>query len=173
MLNYERKKVRIKKKLGIKESFIRGIKNRDFLLYLFILLSKTLLFIALVSDDKANGIDFKNMFFSLPPLGAWIAINAAYISIALLFKGNKQKWCFWTLDLIFSLLVTGDMRYYRSNSEFLNYHMFSMTSNLENLGSSIISMLRLVDMLFFIDIIVLFCRNIKNKNEYEEIKRNY
>lgn len=172
MLNYERKKVRIKKKLGIKESFIKGIKNRDFLLYLFILLSKTLLFIALVSDDKANGIDFKNMFFSLPPLGAWITINAAYISIALLFKGNKQKWCFWILDLIFSILVVGDMWYYRSNSVFLNYHMFSMTSNLENLGSSIISMLRLVDMLFFIDIIVLFCRNLKNKNEYKKIKRN-
>ena len=161
MLNYERRNITIKKNASIKRSFIEAVKNKDFLIYLAILLSKTLLFIALVSDDKANGINFKNMFFSLPPLGAWIVINSAFLAIALFFKGKSQKWCFWILNLLFSLLVLGDMWYYRSNSVFLNYHMFSMTSNLENLGSSIISMLRWVDILFFIDIIVLAFLNIK------------
>lgn len=172
MLNYERRNITIKKNASIKRSFIEAVKNKDFLIYLAILLSKTLLFIALVSDDKANGINFKNMFFSLPPLGAWIVINSAFLAIALFFKGKSQKWCFWTLNLLFSLLVLGDMWYYRSNSVFLNYHMFSMTSNLENLGSSIISMLRWVDILFFIDIIVLAFLNIKKRNSFKEIKRN-
>lgn len=172
MLNYERTSITIKEKLSIKKSFIEAVRNKDFLIYLAIFLSKTLLFIALVSDDKANGINFKNMFFSLPPLGAWIVINSAFLAIAFFFKGSGQKWCFWTLNLLFSLLILGDMWYYRSNSVFLNYHMFSMTSNLENLGSSIISMLRVVDILFFIDIIVLAYFNVKNRKSFKEVKRN-
>lgn len=172
MINYERKSIRVRQKLSIKRSFIEAVTNKDFIIYLTILLSKTLLFIALVSDDKANGINFKNMFFSLPPLGAWVVINSAFLAIALFFKGNSQKWCFWILNLLFSLLVLGDMWYYRSNSVFLNYHMFSMTSNLENLGTSIISMLRLVDILFFIDIIILAFSNIKKRKSFRKVKRN-
>ena len=95
MINYERKSIRVRQKLSIKRSFIEAVTNKDFIIYLTILLSKTLLFIALVSDDKANGINFKNMFFSLPPLGAWVVINSAFLAIALFFKGNSQKWCFW------------------------------------------------------------------------------
>ncbi len=172
MINYERKSIRVRQKLSIKRSFIEAVTNKDFIIYLTILLSKTLMFIALVSDDKANGINFKNMFFSLPPLGAWVVINSAFLAIALFFKGNSQKWCFWILNLLFSLLVLGDMWYYRSNSVFLNYHMFSMTSNLENLGTSIISMLRLVDILFFIDIIILAFSNIKKRKSFRKVKRN-
>lgn len=172
MISCNRKEPEVKNKFSIKESFITAVKNKDFLVYLVILLCKTLLFIALISDDKANGINFKNMFFSLPPFGAWIAINSAFLAIALFFKGNKQKWCFWTLDVLFTILIIGDMWYYRSNSVFLNYHMFSMTSNLENLGSSIISMIRLVDILFLINIVVFAYLNIKNRKKGRKTARN-
>ena len=40
--------------LKMKESFMTGIKNKDFLLFLVILLVKSLAFIILISDDKAN-----------------------------------------------------------------------------------------------------------------------
>lgn len=172
MISCNREEPEVKNKFSIKESFITAVKNKDFLVYLVILLCKTLLFIALISDDKANGINFKNMFFSLPPFGAWIAINSAFLAIALFFKGNKQKWCFWTLDALFTILIIGDMWYYRSNSVFLNYHMFSMTSNLENLGSSIISMIRLVDILFLINIVVFAYLNIKNRKKGRKTARN-
>lgn len=158
--------------LKLKESFMTGIKNKDFLLFLSILLIKSLVFIILISDDKANGVDIKHIFYSMPPFLVWLAVQAAFISIALLFKGKAQKWTFWILDLIFTIIVIGDMWYFRSNSVFLNYHMFKMTSNLENLGSSIISMFRFVDLFFIIDLIVIAFKNIKNRKSIITYSRN-
>ena len=158
--------------LKMKESFMTGIKNKDFLLFLVILLVKSLAFIILISDDKANGIDINHIFYSMPPFLVWITVQTAFISIALLFKGKAQKWAFWTLDLIFTIIVIGDMWYFRSNSVFLNYHMFKMTSNLENLGSSIISMFRFVDVFFIIDLIVIALKNIKNRKSISTYSRN-
>ncbi|MBD7911481.1 MULTISPECIES: LTA synthase family protein [Clostridium] len=172
MLNYKEEVIYRNIPTRIKDKFFEGIKNRDFLLTLVIILIKTLLFLALLSDDKANGIHLKSIFFSMPPLGAWLAINAAFVAIGLFFNGKVQKWSFWTLNLLFTILVIGDMWYYRSNSVFLNYHMFSMTSNLDNLGSSIVSMVRLVDGLFLIDLVIMAVKNIKNRKTYTKHSRN-
>lgn len=64
------------------------------------------------------------------------------------------------------------MWYFRSNAVFLNYHMFKMTSNLDNLTSSIISMFRMVDILFIIDLVVIAFRNIRFRKTYTKYKRN-
>jgi phosphoglycerol transferase MdoB-like AlkP superfamily enzyme len=47
-----------------------------------------------------------------------------------------------------------------------------MTSNLDNLGSSIISMVRLVDAIFLIDLVVMAVKNIKNRKTYTKYSRN-
>ncbi|MDS0524385.1 LTA synthase family protein [Clostridium sp. SHJSY1] len=172
MLNYKDEVVKLSMPAKIKMKFIEGINNKNFKINLIIILVKTLLFIALLSDDKANGIHLKSVFIALPPFGGWIAINAAFVSLGLFFKGRAQKWSFWGLNLLFTILVIGDMWYYRSNSVFLNYHMFSMTSNLDNLGSSIISMVRLVDGIFLIDLVVMAVINIKNRKTYTKNPRN-
>ncbi|MGL4772032.1 MAG: LTA synthase family protein, partial [Clostridium sp.] len=174
MLNYninqETEKVNLP--LRIKRKFIEGVKNRDFLITLSLILFKSTLFIFLISDDKANGVNLKLVFYSMPPILVWITILSAYISIAFYFKGRAQKWSFYVLNLLFTILCIGDMWYYRSNSVFLNYHMLGMTSNLENLGSSIISMIRLVDIVFIIDLVYLLIKNIKNRNSYKKYERN-
>lgn len=173
MLNYEEEIV-IKEKLSlrIKEKFIEGVKNKDFLITLGTLLIKSLIFIMLISDDKANGVNFKQVFYSMPPFLVWITVNSAFLSLGLFFNEKVQKWAFWTLNLLFTLIVIGDMWYFRSNAVFLNYHMFKMTSNLDNLGSSIISMFRMVDILFIIDLVVIAFINIRFRNNYTKYKRN-
>lgn len=172
MLNYNETIIKERLTLKIKNRFIEGLKNKDFLMHLVAILLKTIFLIILISDDKANGINIKTLLFSVPPLGAWLTINAAFLSIGLFFKGKVQRWTFWTLNLLFTLLVIGDMWYFRSNAVFLNYHMFSMTSNLDNLGSSIISMVRLVDSIFLIDLIVIGVKNIKDRKNITKDNRN-
>lgn len=172
MINYNKEYKKEILPLHIKTKFINAIKNKDFLLNLSLIILKSFLFIALLSDDKANGINISLIFMSLPPLVIWIAVNSIFIAIALFFKGKMQKWVFWTLNLLFTLLVIGDMWYYRSNSVFLNYHMFSMTSNLDNLGSSIISMMRPIDLVFIIDLVIMAVLNVKNRKNIKKENRN-
>lgn len=173
MLNIDNRVVVTERfQLRIKRRFIEGVKNKDFLITLILLLLKSLLFIMLISDDKANGFNFRNMFFSMPPILVWTAVHTTLLSIVLLFNGQVQRWIFWSMNLAITLLIIGDMWYFRSNSVFLNYHMFSMTSNLENLASSIVSMFRLVDLVFVIDLIYLAFRNIKYRKTSHKYSRN-
>ncbi|MGG7176324.1 LTA synthase family protein [Clostridium paraputrificum] len=173
MLNYgEEVVIKEKLPLRIKKKFIEGVKNKDFLRTLITLLIKTLVFIVLISDDKANGVNLRQIFYSMPPFLVWVTINSAFLSLGFFFNGKAQKWAFWALNLIFTIIVIGDMWYFRSNAVFLNYHMFGMASNLDNLGSSIISMFRMVDILFIIDLIVIAFRNIKFRKSDITYKRN-
>ncbi|VYU01588.1 Lipoteichoic acid synthase 1 [Clostridium tertium] len=173
MLNYDEEIV-IKENLPlrIKKKFIEGVKNKDFLTTLGMLLIKTLVFILLISDDKANGVNLKQAFYSMPPILVWITVNSAFLSLGFFFNEKVQKWAFWTLNLLFTFIIIGDMWYFRSNAVFLNYHMFKMTSNLDNLGSSIISMFRMVDILFIIDLVIIAFRNIKCRKSTINYKRN-
>lgn len=155
-----------------KMKFVEAIKNNDFLTNFVLILVKSLIFILLISDDNANGVNIMRVFFSMPPVLVWFAFVSIFLSIAFCFKGKAQKWAFWIMNLIFTLIVIGDIWYYRSNSSFLNYHMFSMTSNLDNLGSSIISMVRLVDILFIIDLVYIAYRNIRFKKIMKTYNRN-
>lgn len=168
MLNYNLNTEKERVPLKIKRKFIECVKNKDYLISLSLLMAKTLLFVVLISDDKANGINPKLVFYSMPPLLVWITIITVFLSISFFFKGKVQKWAFWILNFFFTLIVIGDMWYFRSNSVFLNYHMFGMANNLENLGSSIISMVRPVDFIFIIDLIILGYKNIRGKGKTYE-----
>lgn len=172
MLNYIEEVVVVSLPIRIKQSIIAGVRNKYFLENLAMILVKTLVFLMLISDDNANGVNLKQVFYSMPPLMVWIAVNSTFLSIGLFFKDKSQRWCFFALNCIFTILIIGDIWYFRSNSVFLNYHMFSMTSNLENLGSSIISMFRLVDILFISDLLFIAIRNIKDSKTIINYNRN-
>lgn len=163
MLNYDLERAKVSMPLQVKRNFVLAIKNKDFLYNFIGILIKSVLFMLLISDDKANGINLRHVFWSIPPFVVWFAIISLYLSLGFFFKGKLQKWCFFTLNLIFTFIVIGDLWYFRSNSVFLNIHMFSMVSNLDNLGSSIISMIRAVDFLFLIDIMYIAYLNIKKR----------
>ena len=158
--------------LRAKLKFVEAVKNRDFLLHFTLILVKSLIFILLISDDNANGVNIMRVFYSMPPILVWFALISIFLCLAFCFKGKMQKWVFWGLNLLFTIVVIGDIWYFRSNSSFLNYHMFKMTSNLDNLGSSIFSMIRLVDVLFIIDLIYIAIRNIKDRKKYKVYNRN-
>lgn len=172
MLNYNEEVVIDSLPLRIKNSFVEGITNKYFSENLIMLLLKTLMLLILISDDKVNGVNFKLIFYSVPPILVWTMVNSAFLSLGFFFKGSAQKWSFLGLNLFFTLIVIGDIWYLRSNSSFLNYYMFGMTNNLEDLGSSIFSMFRIVDIVFVIDLVVISFRNIKFSKTIKKYNTN-
>lgn len=131
---------------------------------------KTIIFLLLISDDNAVSVNFKSVLYSMPPILVYFCFIALILSFSYLFKNKWHCWSFLFLDMLVTLIYIGDIWYYRGNRSFLNYHMFGYTSNLDNLGDSIFAMFRPIDLIFIVDIILLFILIIKNKKDYRNFK---
>lgn len=134
---------------------------------------KTLLFFCLISSDTATTVNFKTIFFSAPPILAYLSFFLLAISPAFLFTGKAHKWSFAIINLFITILYIGDIWYFRSNRSFLNYHMLQYSSNLDNLGSSVIAMFRWVDLLFLLDLIFIIVLTIKSNLKFKSYKTQF
>lgn len=138
--------------------------------YAFILL-KTILFILLISSDKGTSI-YNLTFHSMPPIMVYLAFISIYLSFSFLFSKVYHPLSNIVLNGCLSIIYIGDLWYYRSNHSFLNYHMFKITGNLENLGDSILAMFRPIDILFIIDIFILCYIFYKSRSQYRNFRKN-
>ncbi|GIM28666.1 phosphoglycerol transferase [Clostridium polyendosporum] len=172
MLNYKRKYRYGGVKESIKNSFYDIKINRIFWYTFFCILIKSILFLVLISDDKANGINPMKIFYSVPPFLVYFSFIISTLSFSYIFKGRVQLWSFFTTNLLITTLYIGDIWYYRSNSSFLNFNMLQMMSNLDNLGSSILSMTRLIDILFIVDLVFQIVISIRYMSYFKKIQRN-
>ncbi|MDD7794023.1 LTA synthase family protein [Clostridium sp. 'White wine YQ'] len=160
-----------KRFLGTFRDTIKDIVHNKYFIITFILIFlKSILFMALISDDKANGINPMRVFYSFPPFLVYFSFILIFLSFGFLFSKKGQAISFLVLNVVFTIFIIGDLWYFRSNSSFISLYMLKMTSNLDNLGSSIISMVRLVDLAFIIDIVVLLIMIIRDKQI--KVKRN-
>ncbi|MEW8957296.1 LTA synthase family protein, partial [Clostridium sp.] len=149
------------------------IKTDKIFKYTFIaLFIKTVIFLLLISDDKAVGVNFRAVLFSAPPIIAYFSFISIFLSFSYLFKKKFHLWSYTFLNVLLTIIYIGDIWYYRSNHSFLNYHMLSYTSNLDNLGESVFAMARPVDILFVIDIFLIIFLSIRNIEKYRDFKRD-
>lgn len=140
-----------------------------------ILLIKSILFLGLINNGNATCFNFYKAFFSFsspPPLGVYFSMIIFVLSFAFLFQGRTRFWFLASINLLFSVLVVGDLMYYRGFCSFVSPYLLSQTSNLDNLSSSIVSMLRPVDCLFFADLLILLLIGFKLKKCYATVQRN-
>ncbi|SHJ47657.1 Phosphoglycerol transferase MdoB [Hathewaya proteolytica DSM 3090] len=135
---------------------LKGILHHKFFLFTNLsLLFKGFLLLILSSDSSFKGVNIYNVFFSVPPLLVYISFLLIFLSFSFLFK---EKTCYIVmviLNILYTLVVIGDLWYFRSNSSYLTFHLINYTSNLNNLSDSIIAMGRLIDLAFIVDIPVL------------------
>lgn len=100
-----------------------------------------------------------------------VSFTLALFSIALLFKGRGRLWAPFILNLILTSLLIMDLMYFRGYGNFLNVYLLKQTSNLENLWSSIISMLRITDVFFILDLVFGFIFLVKFKSIGKNVSR--
>ena len=164
--------------LGFRSLIASGLmwtKDAVFLFTTFALLIKSILFLGLINNNNATSFNlFKafSSFSSPPPLSVYVSLIFIVLSFSFLCKGGTRFWFLVSSNALLTLLLVADLMYYRGFSSFVSPYLLSQTSNLDNLSSSVISMLRPVDLLFFVDLFVLVRLGFKNKKYYATAKRN-
>ncbi|MGE4272739.1 MAG: LTA synthase family protein [Desulfitobacterium sp.] len=155
---------------------VRNFKKHFAFICIYIaLVVKSLFFLGIANNTDLSSYNFIKGFYSFdvpPSLITYSAFVIAILSFSYLFKGQLHFWYLFTLDALLSLLMVGDLMYYRSFGNFLSPYILGQTSNLDNLSQSMCSMLRPIDALFGLDIIFLLFLKKKRIVYYQEIKRS-
>lgn len=151
------------------------IKDGFFFFTVVSLLLKSILFIGLVNNDGKNfsTLHAFHSFSSPPPLSVYVFFIVIFLSFAYLFKDRRHYWALLGINFLISLLLVTDLMYFRGFGNFLNPFLLSQSSNLENLFSSIISMLRPIDFLFVIDLLFLWVIGLRLRNLYARAERSF
>ncbi|TGE31731.1 LTA synthase family protein [Desulfosporosinus sp. Sb-LF] len=164
---------------GLRSLLITGkFLTRDAFVFFFTtlaLLTKSILFIGLINNDNATRFSFLKAFYSFsapPSMLVYVSFIVIILSFSFLFKGRTRYWFLVSGNLFVSLLILADLMYYRGFSSFISPYLMSQTTNLDNLSSSIMSMLRPIDFLFFIDLVILVGIGLKFKKFHGSAKRN-
>lgn len=154
--------ISLNKKTTLAEKLLSGVLHlqKDLILFsvLVVLLLKSFLLLGIVNNDSLSSFSYLKGFHSFqapPSILVYSCFLLAFLSFSYLFKGQFRFWYLFGLNILLSILMVGDLMYYRGFGSFLSPYLFSQTSNLDNTLSSIFSMLRPIDALFFLDIIFL------------------
>jgi lipoteichoic acid synthase len=155
-----------------------GFLRKDFIFFAFLVLLflKSYLFVGVANNEGASSFSWTKLMYSFdapPHESVYMAFLLPLLGIAFLLKGKLHFWYLCCLNGILSLLMIGDLMYYRGFGDFISPYIFSQTSNLENLFGSIVSMLRPIDVLFVLDLIVLLPAGKKVSAYYRQIKRSF
>lgn len=160
--------------LGFKSKLLFFTKNVFFFLTVIFLTLKSILFIGLVNNDGINFSRLKafSSFSSAPPLSVYVFFILIFVSLAYLFKGKRHFWALLWINFSISLLMIGDLMYFRGFGSFLTPFIFGQSSNLDNMFSSIVSMLRPIDILFVVDFIIFVIIGLRFRTLYVKAERS-
>jgi lipoteichoic acid synthase len=99
----------------------------------------------------------------LNPLGSALL----FLGVSFLFKGKKKYTVLVVIYSLMSILLYANVVYYRFFSDFITLPTLFQTQNFGDLGGSILSLLKPFDILFFVDVFVLFYLRFSKKVQKE------
>jgi lipoteichoic acid synthase len=108
-------------------------------------------FIQLTQFDLGIENTIQKFLLFLNPLGS----SLLFLGLALFFKGRRKYIALITIDFLLSFLIYANVVYYRFFNDFITLPTLFQTQNFGDVSSSVLSLLRPYDILFFIDILVL------------------
>lgn len=121
-----------------------------FFLAVFFLWMKTYI-VQLTQLDLGIENNLQKFLLFINPLGS----SLLFLGFALFFKGRKKYILLIVIDILLSFLLYANILYYRFFNDFITLPTLTQTQNFGDVSSSISSLLRPYDFLFFIDIVVL------------------
>ncbi len=133
---------------------------------------KSVILVGFLANTDPSDFDIIRGLESIPSLAVYFSFIAGTLAFAFLFEGKKRIGFLIGFDILISLLYITDLMNYRSYASFISPYMLEQAGNLENLGSSIISMIRKPDIVFLLDIPVLCLLIYFSRHRIEHIKRN-
>ena len=97
------------------------------------------------------------------PLGSALL----FLGISFLFKGKKKYTSLLVVYTLMSILLYANVVYYRFFSDFITLPTLFQTQNFGDLGGSVLSLIKPFDILFFVDVFVLFYLRFSRKIQKE------
>lgn len=150
-------------------------KDIVFFATIFIMMAKSVLFIGLANNENTAQFSMLKAFHSFsspPPLTIYAFFSVIFLSFSFIFRGRAHYWFLVLINFLFSFLLVADLMYFRGFNSFLSPYLLSQSSNLDNLFSSIVSMLRPIDLLFIPDLVIFVLLGLRFKTLYVRAQRN-
>lgn len=157
-----------KNKIGI-EGLVRFIL---FMIPLIGLVLKSILFQGFLTSSNPYTFDFNKGYETAKSyIAYYYAFALLFLSFSLLFKGKGRIIYLFVVDLLLTALIVADLGYFRGFLTIPSALILTQTSNMDNMGATILSMFSRYDFLFFLDFIVLGFFVFFNKNLITKVKR--
>lgn len=158
--------------LTTKIGFDGVIRFLLFLIPVIGIVSKGVLFQGFVSNQNPYELNINNGYLiSKNYIEYYYSFALAFLSFALLFKGKGRVIYLFVIDLILTILIVGDLGYFRGFLTMPSALLLMQTSNIDNMGSTILSMFSKYDFLFILDFIIMGLFVFFTKKSYSRTKR--
>lgn len=141
-----------KNKIGF-EGLVRFIL---FMIPLITLVFKSILFQGFITSENSYNFNFNKGYSAANSfMSYYYSFALFFLSFALLFKGKGRIIYLFVIDLLLTSLIIADLGYFRGFLTMPSALILTQTSNMDNMGETILSMFSKYDFLFFIDFIIM------------------
>lgn len=135
------------------------ISNLDIILFLFLVLVKTIFMIANVSSTYTN-----YQFFLWPTIASLLFLG----SFAFLMPKKKRTKYLYSCNLIITIFMVVDIEYFRYFKDLLSLMVLRNIFLLKSVSSSVKDVIKIRDFIYFADLVALpFIHRFKNNNAQE------
>ncbi|MGA3674539.1 LTA synthase family protein [Lysinibacillus agricola] len=157
----------MKKLLSKKDNLLNNFLG-IYLLAVLMLWIKT--YIAQTTQFDLGVEGFLQQFLLLiNPLGSAML----FLGIAFLFRGKRKYTSLVVVYTLMSIILYSNVVYYRFFSDFITLPTVFQTQNFGDLGSSVLSLIKPYDILFFVDVFVMFYLRFSKKIQKETNRFGY
>lgn len=149
------------------------VKDKLWYFTFLAILLKCIIFLGFTIGDDHTAIKFnKALTMVYPRLPFYCAFIIIILVFAFLFKNRARIWYLIAVNAIVSVLLIGDLWYFRGYHSMLSLHLLRQTTNLNNLSDSIVSLIHIKDFLLIADVLLLFILTIAVKGFYRNMSRS-
>lgn len=160
----------MKKYLSYIKKFTKSVDSYWILTFLLVIL-KSNLFLAMFRTPNSSSIDIFSMYFGVPVISTHLSFAVIFVSIALLFKGRARLYSATGLNLLLSIMLVLNLWYYRAYKGFYSIRHIIHPELFNPLNRSIVNF-HIIDILYFLDILLLIIYIYRHKDIYKDVKRN-
>lgn len=139
------------------EQKVRNLIKRNWLfVFMVIMLQiKSMALLSMLRTPNSSSINLGGIYFGTPVIWAHLAIIVLICSLIFFFKEKGRLRTALIIDIVVTIIFIADIWYYRANGTFLSFRHLIHSEIFNPIGKNLFNF-RLVDLVFFIDFIILY-----------------
>lgn len=159
------------KGFSIREKLSYILMDKLGIITFIILLIKTQIFMNVLKNSGASSLKGKIDTYSLLNSYIYILFIILLLSLTYLFQKRAHLCALIIANIIYTVLIIGDLWIFRGFNSFLSLHLLTETSNLNNMSEGVMSMARPIDIIFIVDIVVMIVLSVLYSKRYKQMEK--